>query len=290
MNKIEIRHLSKKYGKQLVLNDLSLTLEEGKIYGLLGRNGIGKSTLLNILTNRIFKSSGEISYQGELLNGFDCPQSDFYLMSETTLFNKNHQLKQVIANTKLLQKEFNQPLCEEMFQAFALDKNKKITQLSTGYRTIFKAILALCVPAKFVFLDEPVLGLDANHREMLYRFILKAYDIRPRTIVLSTHIIEEIANLIEHVIILGKETVLVDEVLEDVLAKAYRISGPKNDVATYCAGLTVLDHEQIGEFHHYYIFDELDHHRIIPDRLKIEHVDLQQLFIKLTQEKGLKYV
>lgn len=163
-------------------------------------------------------------------------------------------------------------------------------QLSTGYRTIFKAMLALAVPAEIVFLDEPILGLDANHREMLYQFILKAYDKRPRTIVLSTHLIEEIANLIERVIILDETQVIIDADLESVLAKSYRISGPKTAVLDYCHELRQLKTTQMGTLFTVYIYDTLPATRVIPDRISIEHVDLQKTFINLTNERGVTNV
>ncbi|KRL62090.1 ATP-binding cassette domain-containing protein [Latilactobacillus fuchuensis] len=286
MNELKLTQITKQFGHQVILDDINLTFKPNTIYGLLGRNGVGKSTLLNIITNRIFASSGTISWQDQALTGRDHPVQAFYLMSETNLFSKEERLNKIIKNTALLQGQFDETLSAEMMTAFGLNPKKKLSQLSTGYRTIFKAMLALCVPAEVVFLDEPILGLDANHREMLYQFILKAYEERPRTIVLATHLIEEIANLIEHVVILNETQVIIDEPLETVLAKSYRISGPEEVVQAYCQELNQLATEQLGTLYIAYIYDQLPTEREIPDRLTIEHVDLQQTFIKLTNERG----
>ena len=285
MTELTTEHLIKQFGNRVVLDDINLTLKPNTIYGLLGRNGAGKSTLLSILANQISASSGTIKWDKTPLTGRDHPLQAIYLMSEQNIFNKENRLKKIMKDTALLQGAFNQTLADKMLADFELNPKQKLNQLSTGYRTIFKTIVALCVPADYVFLDEPILGLDANHRVLLYRYILEAYENRPRTFVLSTHIIEEIANLIEHVLILDQSRIIVDDDLETVLDHSYQISGPKEDVLAYCQELPILASEQIGTLYTNYLYTELPADRVIPDRVAIKHVDLQTIFIKLT-EKG----
>ena len=285
MTELTTEHLIKQFGNRIVLDDINLTLKPNTIYGLLGRNGAGKSTLLSILANQITASSGTIKWNKTPLTGRDNSLQAIYLMSEQNLFNKENRLKKIMKDTALLQGAFNQTLADKMLADFELNPKQKINQLSTGYRTIFKTIVALCVPADYVFLDEPILGLDANHRVVLYRYILEAYENRPRTFVLSTHIIEEIANLIEHVLILDQSRIIIDDDLETVLDHSYQISGPKEDVLAYCQELPILASEQIGTLYTNYLYTELPADRVIPDRVAIKHVDLQTIFIKLT-EKG----
>lgn len=285
MTELTTEHLIKQFGNHIVLDDINLTLKPNTIYGLLGRNGAGKSTLLSILANQISASSGTINWDKTPLTGRDHPVQAIYLMSEQNLFNKENRLKKIMKDTALLQGAFNQTLADKMLADFELNPKQKLNQLSTGYRTIFKTIVALCVPADYVFLDEPILGLDANHRVLLYRYILEAYENRPRTFVLSTHIIEEIANLIEHVLILDQSRIIIDDDLETVLDHSYQISGPKEDVLAYCQELPILASEQIGTLYTNYLYTELPADRVIPDRVSIKHIDLQTIFIKLT-EKG----
>ena len=285
MTELTTEHLIKQFGNRVVLDDINLTLKPNTIYGLLGRNGAGKSTLLSIIANQITASSGTINWDKTPLTGRDHPLQAIYLMSEQNIFNKENRLKKIMKDTALLQGAFNQTLADKMLADFELNPKQKINQLSTGYRTIFKTIVALCVPADYVFLDEPILGLDANHRVLLYRYILEAYENRPRTFVLSTHIIEEIANLIEHVLILDQSRIIIDDDLETVLDHSYQISGPKEDVLAYCQELPILASEQIGTLYTNYLYTELPADRVIPDRVAIKHVDLQTIFIKLT-EKG----
>lgn len=290
MPNLQTTQLIKQFGKQVVLDDINLTLKPNTIYGLLGRNGVGKSTLLSILANHQTASLGEIKWGDTVLTGRDHPLQAIYLMSEINLFNKDDKLKTIIKNTALLQGSFDHALADEMLTAFDLNPKKKLNQLSTGYRTIFKTIVALCVPAEYVFLDEPVLGLDANYRSLLYRYILQAYESRPRTFVVATHIIEEIATLVEHVLVLNDAQLIVDDDLETVLAKSYRVSGPEELVREYCTDLNVLDSQQMGTLYTVYLYDVLPEERVIPDRLTIDHIDLQETFIKLTNKGSEAHV
>ena len=122
---------------------------------------------------------------------------------------------------------FDYDLANRLLKVFGLNDRMKITNLSTGQRTASKLIVALAVNADYVLLDEPILGLDANHRDSFYKELVKTYQERPRTFVLSTHLIEEIQQLVEHVLIMDQHHIIINEDTEGLLAKAYTISGPE---------------------------------------------------------------
>ncbi len=204
MSMLEVSHVSKSYGSKSVIADVNLAFEENKIYGLLGRNGAGKSTLLNIITDRIFPSSGEVKIDSENVADNDSKLGLMYLMSEVDLYPNGAKLSQIVKDSELIYGGFNHKLADKMIAEFKIDMGQKFGKLSTGYNSIFKLILALCLPVKFVILDEPVLGLDANHRELFYTELLDSYADNPRTFILSTHLIEEVANIISDVIILDQ--------------------------------------------------------------------------------------
>ena len=129
---------------------------------------------------------------------------------------------------------------------FGLNTKKKVRTLSTGYKSIFKLVLALSVNVPYLFLDEPVLGLDANHREMFYRILLEKYIEEPFTIVISTHLIEEVASVIEHVVILKDGKIVKNCATEELLAGGYRISGKKEMVDIWSQGEDVIGTEMLG--------------------------------------------
>ena len=213
-----------------------------------------------------------------------------YLMSEVNLYPDRTKLNKLLDTTTRLYGDFDRPYAERLAKEFGLDLNARFGKLSTGYRTIFKLIVAFCVPADYIFLDEPVLGLDANHRELFYNELIETYSEKPRTFVISTHLIEEIANLIEHVFVLDHHQITVNGSVPDILERAYTISGPDHDVTTYTQGLNVIGEDHLGGITAHYVYGPLQDDRPIPDTVKIEHLDLQKLFINLTNTKEEAHV
>lgn len=287
MEQLTVNQLTKRYRHQTILENISFKLEPAKIYGLLGRNGAGKTTLLNIISNQIFPTSGEVKIGKENVDNNDELLGKIFLMSEANLYPREMKLIQSFDLADATYGDFNYSQAERLAKLFELDTDNKITNFSTGQRTLSKLIVALAVNADYIFLDEPILGLDATHRDLFYQELVRTYQERPRTFVLSTHLISEIQQLIEHVLILDQHRILIDESLEELLAKAYAVSGPAKMVDAYTAGLNVLQTTDLGNIRTNYVLDHLDEQRVIPDQVKIDHYDLQHLFIYLT-EGGVK--
>ena len=281
MEQLKISHLSKKFGRRVILDDVSFTLEPAKIYGLLGRNGAGKSTLLNLISNRIFPTSGSIKLGDQEVNT-DQTLDKIFLIGEDNLYYKHVKINQMFDLADGAYGNFDYQNAEQMLKQFELDGNQKFAKLSTGQKTAAKISLALNVDADYIFLDEPVLGLDANHREIFYQELIKSYQKRPRTIVLSTNLIDEIQQLVEHVILIDRHRVLEDADVQDLLDRAYDISGPAKLVDQYTEGLNVLSTTDLGNIRTAHVFDQLPEDRILPDQVQIGHYDLQHLFIYLT--------
>lgn len=281
MEQLKISHLSKKFGRRVILNDVSFTLEPAKIYGLLGRNGAGKSTLLNLISNRIFPTSGSIKLGDQEVNT-DQTLDQVFLIGEDNLYYKQVKINQMFDLADGAYGNFDYQNAEQMLKRFELEGNQKFAKLSTGQKTAAKISLALNVDADYIFLDEPVLGLDVNHREIFYQELIKSYQKRPRTIVLSTHLIDEIQQLVEHVILIDRHQVLEDTDVQDLLDRAYDISGPAKLVDQYTEGLNVLSTTDLGNIRTAHVFDQLPEDRILPDQVQVGHYDLQHLFIYLT--------
>ncbi|MFQ9706524.1 MAG: ATP-binding cassette domain-containing protein [Limosilactobacillus pontis] len=282
MEQLSISHISKKFGRQLVLDDVSFTLAPAKIYGLLGRNGAGKSTLLNIITNRIFPTAGTVKLGTEDANNNDDVLGRMFLMSEANLYPKRTSIRRTFDLANEAYGQFNYQTAARQLREFGLNDQQHINDLSTGQQTIAKLVLALNVDADYILMDEPVLGLDATHRDIFYKELLKSYQAKPRTFVLSTHLISEIAQLVEHVIIIDQHKVIADDQVQHLLDRAYTVSGPAKLVDEYTAGLRVLASEDLGNIRTAYLLDDLDDQRTIPDQVKLGHYDLQHLFIYLT--------
>lgn len=282
MEQLSINHISKRFGHQTVLDDVSFTLVPAKIYGLLGRNGAGKSILLNIITNRIFPTSGTVKLGDQDANNNDEVLGRMFLMSEANLYPKRTSIRRTFDLANEAYGRFNYQTAARQLAAFGLDDQQHVNDLSTGQRTIAKLVLALNVDADYILMDEPVLGLDATHRDLFYKELLKSYQAKPRTFVLSTHLIEEVAQLVEHVIIIDQHKVIVSDQVQHLLELAHTVSGPAKLVDEYTAGLRVLASENLGNIKTAYLLDDLDDQRVIPDQVQLGHYDLQHLFIYLT--------
>jgi len=283
MNAIQIKNVTKTFGQVKALEDVSLTLEEGKIYGLLGRNGAGKSTLLNIITNRIFPDQGEVLIGDVRANENDKALSQIYMMSEKSYYPDSMRVRDVFKWTGEFYPGFSNEYALKLCDLFSLNTKKKVKELSTGYSSIYKIITALSIDVPFILLDEPVLGLDANHRELLYKVILETYAERPRTFVLSTHLIEEVSGLIEEVIIIKRGKVIRHQTTEELLSAGYTVSGAAAAVDQYAAGKEQLGEDVLGGLKTVYLMGKPDREHL-PEHLEVGKLDLQKLFIRLTNE------
>ncbi|MDP2842107.1 MAG: ABC transporter ATP-binding protein [Acetobacterium sp.] len=284
MNGIQINDVTKTFGDTLALNQVCLTFEPHKIHGLLGRNGAGKSTLLNIITNRLFADNGTVTIDGLSGTENDHAQGMIYLMSEKNLYPESMTCNEAFKWTKQFFKDFDLDYALNLARQFKLDPKKKIQSLSTGYNSIFKIITALSVNTPYVLFDEPVLGLDANHREMFYRLLIEKYSNNPFTAIISTHLIEEIANLLEYVIIIKNGEILVNESCEALLSKGYSVTGTINQVDTFVKDKEVIGEDVLGGLKTATVIGSINK-STLPDGIEIANLDLQKLFIKLTNEE-----
>lgn len=278
---IVVEKVSKQFGKVQALRDVSLTLEEGKIYGLLGRNGAGKSTLLNILTERIFPDGGRVTVDGEPIHNNDSALSKMYLMSEQDCYPESMKVREAFRWTKEFYPTFDQDFAWNLAGAFELPLGSKVNKLSTGYSSIFKLIVALSVNVPYVLLDEPVLGLDANHRDLFYKTLLARYVEHPSTVVISTHLIEEVSSLIEDLVIIHKGEVLRRGSREEFLSQGYTVSGPRGLVEEYLKGKEVLGADVLGGLESAYVLGKADR-RTLPQGLELSGLDLQKMFVLMT--------
>lgn len=284
MNAIQIRNVTKRYKDVTALDHISFSFEHGKIYGFLGRNGAGKSTLINIIANRIFSDEGEVLIDGIPANENMGVHEKVFCMSEADLYDTGLKIKEHFKWMQRFYDSFDMEKALEIAEKFQLDMEKRFKALSKGYQSIFKLTAALALNVPYVIFDEPVLGLDANHRELFYELLLKDYENNERTIIIATHLIEEVANLIEDVVLIDRGKVILQESVENLLAVGYCVSGMSQDVECYCMGKNVIGQDELGGLKLVYVLGE---RTPIPagSSLQITAMNLQKLFVKLT-EKG----
>jgi len=287
MNCIEVRNVSKAFGNVHALQDISLKFEEKKIYGLLGRNGAGKTTLLNVITNRIFPDSGEVLVDGETAHENDFAQGKIYLMGEKNLYPKGMKIKDIFRWTKEFYPSFDRDYAQGLAEKFGLSTEKRVKDLSTGYTSIFKIVIALSVDIPYILADEPVLGLDANHRHLFYKTLLESYTDNPRTIVVSTHLIDEVANVIEDIVIIDQGKILKNQPCAELLGQGYTITGSTKAIDSFIEDKEVIGSDSLGGLKTAYILGSIAK-GAVPPGLEVSKLDLQRLFVQLTnvQEEG----
>ena len=279
MSGITVNNITKAYGDVKALDGVSLTLESNRLYGLLGRNGAGKTTLLNIIANRVFPDSGEITIDGEPWVENAKAQGRLFMMSEENYFEDAMKVCDVFKWMKEFYPAFDSENAAKLCDAYELSAKKKVKSLSTGYGSILKLICALSVNAPYVFFDEPVLGLDANNRDLFYRQLLEKYSEQGGTYVISTHLIEEVAGVIENILIIKKGKLIRAESRDTLLSSGYTVTGPAALVDSYTAGRQTLGTESLGGLKTAYVLGGRD---AVPDGLEVSGLDLQKLFIQLT--------
>jgi ABC-2 type transport system ATP-binding protein len=285
MSVIEIKDITKDYGKTKALQNITMTIEPNKIYGLLGRNGAGKTTLLHLITNKIFPTEGEIKIDGANVLENDEALNKIFYMVERNLYPETMRVKEIFKWTKEFYPSFDIYYANTLSEKFGLNQKKKMKELSTGYASITKAIVALASNAEIMIFDEPVLGLDANHRDVFYKELIANYSENPKTIIISTHLIEEVEDVLEEVIIIKNGKLIEKKSVEEMLAAAYTVSGEASKVDEFLKGKIFIGQENMGKFKSATVIERIqDRNEAKAKELDLEFskVELQKLFISLT--------
>ncbi|SEA90595.1 ABC-2 type transport system ATP-binding protein [Pseudobutyrivibrio sp. ACV-2] len=244
------RNIVKTYGKDTVLKNVDVEIETGKIYGLIGRNGAGKTTLLSVLTAQNPIDEGTVTLDGEPVWENEKALSRICYsreISSVTLFGPNTlRVKDYLKLGKTFYKNWDKDYADELIKLFNLDVKKRVSKLSKGMLSALTIIIAMASKAEITILDEPVAGLDVVAREEFYKLVIDEYSETGRTFIISTHIIEEAANLFEKVIIIDDGQVIIEENTEELLNRAYRVSGENFVVDNAVQGFKVYHPESIG--------------------------------------------
>ena len=217
---IEIKDLAFSYGKTPILKSITTTLEEGRIYGLLGENGVGKTTLLTLLCGLKKVCSGSITTDGE--NPFDRTptllQNQFYLPDEVLPVSMKAEC--FAKERGAFWSDYDHSKFLEIMKEFENDPAKKMNQMSAGQLKKTYISLALACGCKYIFMDEPTNGLDIPSKTQFRSAIMK-YTSDDSTIVISTHQVRDLENIIDPIIILDRQDVLLNASVEEITSKLY---------------------------------------------------------------------
>ncbi|ASS64918.1 MULTISPECIES: ABC transporter ATP-binding protein [unclassified Paenibacillus] len=278
-------NLTKRYGRTYALRDLDIQLEENVIYGLLGRNGAGKTTLLNLIAGGLFANDGTIVARGKKLGKGALPEDCCFVRENNKLFG-GARLMEILQFAAHFHPHWDWTFAHKLLHTFRLDPSQKIKQLSRGTESLVGNIIGLSSRASLTLFDEPVLGLDVLMREKFYKELLEDYAEHPRTIVVSTHLIDEIAPIAERVYILDEGSLLLHDDMNQIRTAAYLIRGNSEAMASFTKGKRVLHTESYGHGKLAAIYDKLaDEDRLQARKLDIaiESLSLQKFFSYLIE-------
>ena len=273
---IEMRNLTRQYGDVRAIDGLNLTLREHKIYCLLGRNGAGKTTLMRLIAGEIAPSVGAVYVDGKKVDTLNMPENVRYIEAARSQFNM--RVIDLINLAAGVSEGFDMDFALEMARRFRLDQHKKYRRLSFGMRTMVTTLLSLAGGGDVILLDEPVLGFDAIMRAQFYELLQESYAARPRTIIISTHLIDEIAGVAEQILMIDGGRLLLNEDINAIAEKAYRLSGLTEAVEAAAQGLNVVCREPVGKFENLYVYGE---RTPVPAGVDAANVSLQELFVKM---------
>ena len=290
MSVLKCEKLDKTYGKHRVLQGLDLTLESGKIYGLIGRNGAGKTTLLSMMSNQNPLTGGTVTLDGEpvwenpkVLHRI-CFARELNVSAESGL--SKYTVKRYLDTAATFLPHWDREMADRLIRDFDLDPKKKLGKLSKGMLSMLTITVALASKAEFTFLDEPVAGLDVVAREQFYKLLLDEYTDTGRTFVISTHIIEEAADVMEEVIILNRGKILLMENTQALTFRAYHVTGLAEEVDRAVGGLDCHGTEVLGRSKAVTVLLREGEAVSKNCDVTVQPLSLQKLFVALCQEEA----
>jgi len=286
---IEVDHLTKRYRDTLAVDDVSFAIEKDVIYGLLGRNGAGKTTVMSILTAQNFATSGAVRVFGEDPYENARVLQRLCFVRESQKYPDDAKPEHAFRTARLFFPNWNEQLAQELIEQFQLPVTRRIKKLSRGQLSAVGVIIGLASRAEITFFDEPYLGLDAVARQIFYDRLLEDYAQFPRTVILSSHLIDEVANLIEKVLVIDRGRIIMDETTDAVRDRATNIVGDAAAVDAFVAGREVIHRESLGHVASVTVLGALsadDRRRLDEAGLEVAPVSLQQLIVRTTQHSA----
>ncbi|NDL56563.1 ATP-binding cassette domain-containing protein [Phytoactinopolyspora mesophila] len=284
---IDVRNLTARFGDVVALDNLSFSLTGGKIYGLLGRNGSGKTTLLSIIAAFRAADDGIVLVDGRepFENGRITEQ--ICLIREAGNVIDGAKVQDVLKMSSNFRPHWDADYAAQLADMFELPMKKKVSSLSRGQQSAVGITVGMATRAPVTMFDESYLGMDAPSRYAFYDELLRDYMEHPRTIIISTHLIEEVASLFEEVLILDDGRLVAHDETDMLVQRGVSIAGRASVVDEFTKGLTILSHQQLGGTKSTTVFGQIDEQKRAEARaagLELGPVGLQDLFVHLTKD------
>lgn len=245
-NAIEVRSVTRSYGTVNALDDVSFGVPQHSIVGLLGRNGAGKTTILSILAGQDRPSSGRVDVLGHSPFEHEPTLAQISYVRDNQRYPDDYRLHHVLRIAPEFAPNWSTDVAHELVEGFRIPKKTPIKKLSRGQLSSIAIVLGLAARSPITLLDEPYLGLDVTARALFHEVLLRDYQKQPRTVILSTHLIEESDSLFDRVVIMDQGRVLMDADRDETSEAAWVASGTTDAVNQLIADRRILQRNTVG--------------------------------------------
>lgn len=286
MTAINSNGLTKKYGDKTAFENLTFSTEGEKIIGLIGRNGAGKTAFLKTCAGYIRPTSGSVEIMGRLpFNNLKVLSSLVFIGGERQ-YGINAKLGELLRLGSMHYKNWNGAQAARLMDCMELDKRQNYKKLSGGMKSQFNIIIGICSRAPVTLMDEPTLGMDAAARKDFYNLLLEDYIQNPRTIIISSHLLSEVENLLSDILLMDEGRLIIHKPMEEMQEYAVYLNGKEDAVMKLLKGKKILYMEQFG--HNVIValhnqFSHNDRTYMQDNHIDVSKVNVQDLCIYLAQ-------
>ncbi|MFJ5990094.1 ATP-binding cassette domain-containing protein [Lentzea sp. NPDC092896] len=289
--RVDVQGLSVRYGNMTAVDDMSFSLSGNKIYGLLGRNGSGKTSLMSALAG-YRKASGSVQLDGlPVFENAAAMRQVCLVRHSADAADKGDKVSHVLEYGAAWRDTWDDEYALELAELFGIGLKTKVGALSLGKRSALGVVIGLASRSPLTMLDESHLGMDTPTRYAFYDALLNDFMEHPRTIIISTHLIEELASLLEEVLIIDSGRLVLQEEADVLRSRGTEVTGNASDVDEFTAALTVLSEKSLGRTKAAMVYGALDDDQLIRARglgLELGPIALQDMFVHLTDPVGGK--
>jgi ABC-2 type transport system ATP-binding protein len=283
---INCKDLTKQYKSKKALDKVTISIDENKIIGLIGRNGAGKTTFLKTCAGYLIPTAGEINIFGK--KPFDNLDvlSNMVFIDEEIQYAESLKLKEILELGRIYYKNWDDAFAWKLLKYFGLNEKIKYKKLSRGMKTQFNIVMGLACRAPLTLMDEPTLGLDVAVRKEFYNILLKDYMENPRTFVISSHLMGEIENLLEEIILIHDGKLVFQKPIEELQGYALLLNGKKEMLTPFIEKKQLLHSEVFGNSIIAGIVNDLtkeEEEYLEQNNVDISRAKIQDIYIWLTK-------
>ncbi|MGP4060702.1 ABC transporter ATP-binding protein [Halobacillus sp. H74] len=292
MKAIECKSLTKTYRRKKALSDFTVSIDENKVVGLVGRNGAGKTTFMKILAGLLKEQSGTVEVYGRR------PFNDLFVSANTIYIDDEMNfpapltLKEILEEGRRFYHNWDHELAGRLFKYFGFHPKQRHNELSKGYESTFNMIIGLASRSPLTIFDEPTTGMDAAVRKDFYRALLKDYLAHPRTILLSTHHLEEMEDVLEEIVLIDKGELYWQMSMDELKEYSIGLAGKKDVLEPWVQNQEVFYTRETGVDDRYMVventFNEYERQQMQLAGIGLSAVSASDLCVYVTDEKGRK--